>query len=161
MFDGVEWKDNLRLTRAPLESKFPSAAVDGDGGIHLVWRDQRDSPTWNYEVYYKKGDPATLAGVRARVEDTSPGFIKITPNPVSAGATFRFSQKAKGAGSVAIYDVAGRLVWREPLECMPAGLRRVIWNGRDASGRRVAPGAYFVKVDIAGNRMSEKLILLK
>jgi hypothetical protein len=34
-------------------------------------------------------------------------------------------------------------------------------QSRDASGTRVAPGAYLVAVDIAGDRRSSKVILLR
>jgi serine protease len=63
------------------------------------------------------------------------------PNPVRAGSEIRFHIPQSGAARVAIFDPAGRLVRTT------AGKS---WDGRDALGREVAPGVYFVRLDGRG-----------
>uniref|UniRef100_A0A832MLD1 Peptidase S8/S53 domain-containing protein n=1 Tax=Eiseniibacteriota bacterium TaxID=2212470 RepID=A0A832MLD1_UNCEI len=83
---------------------------------------------------------ATLAiGLRKAVCPEPPA-LRITPNPVFGAATI----VAPGAGSLALYDAAGRLVRRVALEDERP---RWTWDGRDAAGRRAAPGIYFARFE--------------
>jgi len=48
---GATWTPNKRLTWTPEGSGAPAIAVDSSAHLHVVWV---DSPTGNYEIYYKK-----------------------------------------------------------------------------------------------------------
>jgi len=61
------------------------------------------------------------------------------PNPVRAGT--RIQVALPGTTSVEVLSVAGRVVRELRLDAMNGAA----WDGRDAEGRRVAPGAYFVR----------------
>ena len=37
----------------------------------------------------------------------------------------------------------------------------IIWDGTDRAGRRLAPGTYFVRLDIEGTTLSRKVLLLQ
>jgi hypothetical protein len=69
------------------------------------------------------------------------------PNPFRAGdgTELRFLMPQRGIATLRFYDVAGRLV-RELRSDEPAGLRTQRWDGRDASGRSVAAGVYYVRL---------------
>ena len=41
---------------------------------------------------------------------------------------------------------------------MQEGIHILNWNGRDAAGRSVAPGAYYYVLDAAGRRASKGMI---
>jgi len=49
--EGVGWGKEKRLTSNGAVSANPSAAVDCDGNLHVVWEDYRDG---NDEIYYKR-----------------------------------------------------------------------------------------------------------
>ncbi len=49
--------------------------------------------------------------------------------------------------ALAIHDVSGRLVWRRSLAGLAASSSVVDWDGRDAEGRTLASGVYFVNVE--------------
>ena len=42
-----------------------------------------------------------------------------------------------------------------------AGHSELAWDGRDASGGRAAPGLYFARVEIAGQRFIRRFAMLR
>ncbi|MFN0151764.1 MAG: FlgD immunoglobulin-like domain containing protein, partial [bacterium] len=62
---------------------------------------------------------------------------------------------------VKIYDVQGRLVRALDETRFEAGNASIAWDGREADGRRVAPGVFFYRVDLDGKTAgSGKLVTL-
>ena len=43
---------------------------------------------------------------------------------------------------------------------LAAGRRDLFWDGRDANGRRLAPGIYFVAARAAGESVSSRVVLI-
>lgn len=70
-----------------------------------------------------------------------PPVVRAAPNPSASRTVFRFD--AEAASSLAVYDVAGRLVRRLDVA---AGARAASWDLTDAQGRHVANGVYVVRV---------------
>src|SRR5439155_3967339 len=68
----------------------------------------------------------------------------MAPNPLNPDATLAFSTTQEGSIRVRVYDTAGRYV-RTLVEggSVPAGYHAIRFDGRDASGRRLASGVYF------------------
>ncbi len=54
-----------------------------------------------------------------------------------------------------LYDLAGRLVYDRGEDSL-AGHRKLIWDGRDSHGDRVAPGLYVLEVLVEGDAGDEK-----
>jgi hypothetical protein len=44
---------------------------------------------------------------------------------------------------------------------LPSGVHRLTWDGRDGTGREVASGIYFVRVEVDGWTDSRKLVRLR
>jgi hypothetical protein len=86
--------------------------------------------------------------------------LRAFPNPARAGVTLRITNDQSGRQSVAIYDARGRAVQAFPPADASRGARSLFWDGRDRSGRRVAPGKYLVVVQQGARRISERLTLL-
>ena len=88
----------------------------------------------------------------------APAFVLEAPrpNPAAGGRTV-FVTRLDYAGPVAlgIYDVAGRRVRTLVDEVRPAGGYSDPWDGRDAAGRAVRPGVFFVRLD-AGSRIATR-----
>ncbi len=68
------------------------------------------------------------------------------PVPTMDGVTVPYVLPAAGLVRVAVYDVLGRLVRVLTDGPHDAGPHDARWDGRDASGRRVASGAYVVRL---------------
>jgi len=91
----------------------------------------------------------TEAGILAVTPGVPRGevVIGVAPNPARVSATVSVELTAHRSLTVAIHDVAGRLVrsLRDGLE-RPAGRVEMRWDGRDDAGRDVPPGVYFARV---------------
>jgi hypothetical protein len=68
------------------------------------------------------------------------------PNPARGPVTFAFTQFSSAPASIEILDVTGRRVRAVQLGEAGPGPRTWMWDGLDDAGRRVAPGAYHVRV---------------
>jgi uncharacterized repeat protein (TIGR01451 family) len=67
------------------------------------------------------------------------------PNPSKGRALLAFDLPVQGHARLSIYDVQGRLVRTLVDEALAAGRYAPAWDGRDATGKTVAPGIYFVR----------------
>jgi hypothetical protein len=95
-----------------------------------------------------------------------PGALDVdlaaAPNPFNPLTTLRFRLPTAGATQLGVFDLHGRLIKSLVRENLPAGDHAVTWNGRDALGRPVASGVYFVRLSTpAGEELSRKLLLAK
>jgi flagellar hook assembly protein FlgD len=60
-----------------------------------------------------------------------------------------------------IYDARGRRVKRLVSGTLPAGPHQAAWQGRDESGRPVAPGVYFVRMTAEAFSGVRKMLLIR
>jgi hypothetical protein len=157
--DGFDWQPEVRLTNAPDDALHPSAAVDSQGRVHVVWRDNRFG---NFEIFYRMRFPVGLASI-----DDSPTVkprtlaLGFSPNPVSASGQIRFSLPRRAPSVLALYDIAGRLVWSDDIGMAEPGLHHVVWDGTDQGGRPVAQGIYFLSLRVGEERLSTKVLVIR
>ena len=93
---------------------------------------------------------------------TGPGLRAISPNPALVGESSRVSFAPAQAGRVRldVYDVRGALVRRLLDAERPAEASSVAWDGRDAAGRAVPAGVYFIELRSAGRSDRAKVVRL-
>lgn len=100
-----------------------------------------DVASWNVAAFrldgLSKGAGRGLAGTRPA--------ISIAPNPVRPGEPLDIVVPSLPGAHVAIYDLAGRRVADPEMAEADFG-RRARWDGRDARGRAVPAGIYFVRL---------------
>ena len=60
-----------------------------------------------------------------------------------------------------VYDVAGRRIRRIPQVAHTTGTRAFEWGGRDAGGRSVRPGVYFVRTRHATGASQTRVTILR
>jgi len=68
---------------------------------------------------------------------------------------------AEGAGEISLYDVRGRRVRVLARGGFAAGDQSLSWDGRDTTGRRVAPGVYFALVRVGALTMTGHVLRLE
>jgi flagellar hook assembly protein FlgD len=85
------------------------------------------------------------------------------PNPFGASTQVRFAIPGAGvaAHSLAIYDLAGRLVQRLSSGPLSGGAHAATWDGRDGQGRFVAAGVYLARLEANGATDVHKLVHLR
>jgi hypothetical protein len=96
-----------------------------------------------------------------RMLSTTPAGVsmELTPNPSASGFNISFTPEGSIPVSLRIYSVDGRLV-RTLLEgAAPEGRMSVTWDGRNATGLRVAAGTYFAVMSQGEALEVRKLIL--
>jgi hypothetical protein len=81
------------------------------------------------------------------------------PNPMVAETTLEFVSPVAGPARVEIFSVSGRAARAFDLGWVPAGMQRLLWDGRDDSGRPVAAGIYWVRVHTGGGAQVGKVVL--
>jgi hypothetical protein len=85
---------------------------------------------------------------------------KPVPNPSRGAIRVRLGLPREGPADVSVFDLAGRLVARVPIEPRSAGWHDLAWDGRDRNGRPVASGVYFLRLD-ASPTMSRRFVVLR
>jgi hypothetical protein len=83
------------------------------------------------------------------------------PNPFSGATTIRFSAPQGSWATIEVYDVAGRLVARLFHGVVRNGFEEVRWDARGARGERVASGVYFIRMEVDGEVVTRKSVLLR
>jgi hypothetical protein len=84
--------------------------------------------------------------------------LEVEMNPSTTGTGFRYSVPAATKPELDLFDVAGRRLrsLRAPVD--GGGHGAVHWDGRDAHGRVVGPGVYFVRLR-AGEQVATRKIV--
>jgi hypothetical protein len=86
--------------------------------------------------------------------------LQAYPNPSPGATTVRIDVSELTVGTVAVYDVTGRLV-RVLRESAPLfGSLTLSWDGLDTAGREAPPGLYLCVVSHGGGRQVTKLVRL-
>ena len=83
------------------------------------------------------------------------------PNPVTHDASFALALPRDARVGLAIYDLQGREIWREPERAVAAGRAMLHWSGADARGIPVPTGVYLARVTIDGVRFPRRLTMLR
>ncbi len=120
------------------------------GGIDL------DDLTFDLTVDVETG---VSSPVLAAVERS--GFVAVAPNPFRPSTEIRFGLRAPGRVEMRVYDVQGRAVRTLLRADRPAGSHAEVWDGRDATGRDLAPGIYFVRLVTPESTETRKVVRVR
>ncbi|MFH1842347.1 MAG: FlgD immunoglobulin-like domain containing protein [bacterium] len=136
--------------------------------------DENVSPgeTWYYRVAafddadgFAGFSVAECATVLSAVEDPLPLAFRLlqnTPNPFNPTTVIGFDLPAACRVHLRIHDVGGRLI-----RCLlngedwPAGHHEAAWNGRDDTGRSLAAGLYFYRLEADGFTEIRRMMLVR
>ncbi|MBD3160952.1 MAG: hypothetical protein GF346_02185 [Candidatus Eisenbacteria bacterium] len=125
-----------------------------DGVVHAA------NGSVGYQAFRFFPDPAAIG-------DSEPGGIptlaitRVHPNPVLGAAEISFASATSSPVALEVLDVSGRRV-RRLLEKAPGvGPRSVRWDGRDAAGRPVSGGVYFLRLSAEGRESTRRITVLR
>jgi hypothetical protein len=107
-------------------------------------------------VYY----PLTASGAGYSVPQLASAF-SARPNPFSASTRIEFQLQRTQIVSCTIYDVSGRKVMTLASRTMHEGFNSLSWNGRDANGRQVSSGIYFVRLKASNASQTKKIVFIR
>lgn len=123
--------------------KVGSGDMNSSGGYRLTIEDAGASPVFDDEV-------PTVTRVSG-----------VYPNPFNPQTTVDFSLAEPTLVDLAVYDLTGRKVATLKRESMTAGHHRMVWRGKDDSGRQVASGMYLVRLRAGSVTDMKKVMLVK
>ena len=105
-------------------------------------------------------DPDNI-GVDTNTNPFSFALHQSFPNPFNPSTEIRYEIPDDLLVSVAVYDVAGRLIRSLINEPKPAGSYSVVWDGKNDIGANVATGVYIYSIDAGKHRQNKKTVFLK
>jgi hypothetical protein len=88
-------------------------------------------------------------------------LLTCVPNPAPGRTTLRFALAQGGPVRLAVYDPSGRRVAVLAEEILASGPHARAWDGRDAGGRAVGAGVYFVRLEHAGGADGGKVLIVR
>ena len=151
---------------APGNQFTPAIVNDGAGNLLAAWNDRRnDAGDMNWDIYIQKaaGDETD-----ARIADLPPSagggrlLFPVGENPSSGASEIGFWLNGPQRIVLEVHDLAGGLVRRlVDQEELAAGDHRVSWDGRDAAGRAVRAGVYFVELRAPDRREHLRIVRLR
>jgi len=83
------------------------------------------------------------------------------PNPTTAGASIAYSLPSAGPARLEVIDLQGRRVAVLTDGVAGAGMHRMEWDGRNADGRRVDSGVYWVRLAFGDARRLQRLVVIR
>jgi 2',3'-cyclic-nucleotide 2'-phosphodiesterase (5'-nucleotidase family) len=83
------------------------------------------------------------------------------PNPFNPQTEISYTLPFDSKVKLAIYNIMGQKVKTLVDEYQTAGLKKLIWDGKDETGESVASGIYLYKLDGGGVVLTKKMTLLK
>lgn len=136
------WGADGRAVSAAAASQLgPRLVGERDTVAIVVWTDQRVGDT----DLYAQRMPMAVALSAPR---PAPPLLALraSPNPAREAATLAFDMASPQRARLTLYDAAGRSVCTLVDGELAGGAHRVVWDGRDASGRAAAPGIYLARL---------------
>ena len=100
-------------------------------------------------------------GVKEDVLPTVWELSNVTPNPFMDIAVIKYAVPTKANVNISIYDVTGELVKTLVNGPVDVGYYTIRWNGRDAHGKKVAQGVYFVKMTAPSFVATRKVLVVR
>ncbi|HXV13760.1 MAG TPA: FlgD immunoglobulin-like domain containing protein [Candidatus Krumholzibacteria bacterium] len=174
--DGQHWDETMYVL--PTEARFVRATLYYQTTSKEYIEFLRDANTTNsagidlYNAWVAQGRGAPVAMTTDTISvDLQPTDVSAPlattelypnyPNPFNPATSIRFSLSKRQRVRIEVFDVTGASVKKLVDEERPAGVQRVEWNGRNASGEPIASGVYLVKMQTREGNFVRKAVLLK
>ncbi len=134
----------------------PDTAASGTNVLTLAVRNEKNTLVEQCAVTLTVTAP-TGVGPDSHTLALAP----VWPNPASGSARLQYTLPTEGRVTLRIYGLRGELVRTLADGSRGAGVNSAVWDGRDESGRTVAAGAYFARLEALGHTLTRRLIWMR
>jgi len=110
----------------------------------------------NYSVAVTTGSTA----VPPAGSPTATRLLGANPNPARGEVRIDFELREPAQVELAVVDVAGRRVAAMAPRTWPTGTWSERWAGRDAAGRQVPAGVYWIEMSAGGREISRQKVMI-
>ena len=83
------------------------------------------------------------------------------PNPLNLETVIEYRLPNDCQVKLTIYNILGQRVKTLINGFQKAGYKRIVWNGRDDSGKEVSSGIYLYKIDAGRHSDVKKMVIVK
>ncbi len=158
--DGIAYDpDSGSLITIVRGSSHQFHAVDPSSGVAMPLP-QYGTPTYWEALAIVPGE-STLLGTPSVTPPTSRvTAVRAIPNPTRAATSFLMPPSLRGPVRMTIVDAAGRRVDAVGVSRVD-GRGSVTWDARDAGGRPIPSGIYYVDVATPGGRARGRVMVLR
>jgi myo-inositol-hexaphosphate 3-phosphohydrolase len=114
------------------------------------------------ELVVRATSASSAPAVPSRHQD--PPLLRVArafPNPFSGQTGLHFELSRAARVRATIYDVHGRVVDKPASRSYATGAHTYRWEGRDAGGRLLPSGIYFIRLEAAAVAVTQKLVLAR
>ncbi|MBK9472851.1 MAG: hypothetical protein IPO18_11260 [bacterium] len=123
-----------------------------------AWK--RGPNDWPLIGSYRLVFEANVSGVAEQAPPRSTRFVAAVPNPFNPTLAIEFELERAGPASVDVFDLQGRRVRRLWAGDLEAGRHGMSWDGNDDGGRRLASGAYVLRLTVPGGRTDHRRVTM-
>jgi hypothetical protein len=174
----MDYQDGRRLNVGPSSPPATVGDLEGDGKsdvilargewLHLQSGRVATMPTeyWGVARNDAERTGCYRCGIEIPVAIVDPPArglprLSVYPNPSNPQTLIELDIPAAGAVRFRVVDVRGRVVrsWRR--EQSGPGVVRESFDGRDEGGKPLASGVYFLRVEVAGQILNQRLTILR
>lgn len=166
---------------SPILAASAVADIDLDGIVEMVvptannlWvLDMGVATNFDLDLWTMSGGNAGRTGMKydglddysSVVRPVPAGAVVLhsaAPNPFNPATSIRFNLSSDmSSASLRVYDLAGRLVKTLHQGSLPAGDHQIMWRGDDDSGRAVASGVYYARLQADGQVETRSMVLAR
>ena len=130
-------------------------------GSHVVSLEYLD--LYNGQVMGTAQVPVTVIGAPTGVDVIGRNELLVismpTPNPSTDQATISFRAPSGGPLEIWIFDLRGRMIRKETISGESEGV--FLWDGKDAQGKALSSGIYYLRFRHGKEIVSRKVTLLR
>jgi hypothetical protein len=141
-----------------LESKSAPSIVAGEGEV-LTFEATGKVELVKVEAATENAEAVTAKATGTQIP-TEFTLHQNFPNPFNPSTELAIGMPKAGEYSLSIYNIAGQTV-KTFAGSAEAGTLRIVWDGTNGQGAKVASGVYFYKAEANGNSAVKKMLLMK
>jgi len=169
---GATWRPNERVNDVTPVFTSSNSGQMGDyqqimcdtNYVYCEWSDHRNSRSWSYIPVARRPLPP-YSGVEETTGSpwTQSRFYlqQSIPNPVLRGTEIAFQLENSARATLRVYDLSGKLVRTVVTGSLDAGSHTARWDTRDESGKPVASGVYFYRLESGGLTATKQLVVTR
>ncbi len=136
---------------------------DYENGSIDVWQDNRATgKEFLVNIYGQRVGSGLGVGEKPSLTQPKEWALEAAyPNPFNPSTQIGFFLPNRMNVTLTVYDVLGRQVKQLVDGAFDAGRHTLTWDGTDFSGRTVASGTYFYRLENNGQQLVRKMVLVK
>ena len=157
------FKIERRLTEDNLNGQLDAVKLISSGERMHVDDEVDFDQSYLYTLLVVGNDDSELASESISIKTIAPDIVLYQnhPNPFNPTTTISFQLPRKSHVKLSIYDVTGRCIKTLANDVMDAGIKEIVWDGKDVKGNSVGAGIYFSSLKTGDKVLTRKMVLLR